>query len=216
MFQVRKHHLISALVPDPYRGDTIRRLTKTDRILLPADEIEPCINFLYRLSLSDEAAKLVERIREHNFGIDKNCVVSFSKAHPVHSKLNPSFGNRWQTPLWTLVQTHLSEPWIPSGTRLQLLRYLLQSSRLQLKNRMIPPMTRYADALRDRHAICRGNPWPWLNQNNADNEKHCRYAVFMIALATVAMAYWYYEKEFQMAKMCLRYMRFRQQILWQT
>ena len=28
VFQVRKHPLISALVADPYRGDTVRRLTK--------------------------------------------------------------------------------------------------------------------------------------------------------------------------------------------
>ena len=40
VFQVRKHNLISALVADPYRGDTIRRLTRNGRILLPADEID--------------------------------------------------------------------------------------------------------------------------------------------------------------------------------
>ena len=54
----------------------------------------------------------------------------------------------------------IPEPYIPSGTSLQLLRYRFSCGRLQLKNRMIPPMTRYADALRDPHAICRGNPWP--------------------------------------------------------
>ena len=70
VFQVRKHHLISALVADPYQCDTIRRLTKNDRILLPADEIEP-YNFFYRLSLGDGAAKLVHRISEHCFGTSK-------------------------------------------------------------------------------------------------------------------------------------------------
>ena len=78
VFQVRKHNLISALVADPYRGDTIRRLTKNGRILLPADETEPCINFFYRLSLGDGATKLVHRISEHYFGISKNRKVSFS------------------------------------------------------------------------------------------------------------------------------------------
>ena len=40
-------------------------------ILLPADEIEPCINFFYRLSLGDGAARLVYRISEHCFGNSK-------------------------------------------------------------------------------------------------------------------------------------------------
>ena len=84
VFQVRKHNLISALVADPDRVDTIRRLTKNGRILLPADEIEPCINFFYRLSLGDGATKLVHRISEHYFGISKNRIVSFLNANVYH------------------------------------------------------------------------------------------------------------------------------------
>ena len=107
VFQVRKHNLISAQVADPYRGDTIRRLTKNVRILLPADEIEPCINFFYRLSLGDGAKKLVHRISEHYFGISKNRIVSFLNAHPVHSKLNPSFKNK--APLQPIITQQIME-----------------------------------------------------------------------------------------------------------
>ena len=107
VFQVRKHNLISALVADPYRGDTIRRLTKNGRILLPADEIEPCMNFFYRLSLGDGATKLVHRISEHYVGISKNRIVSFLNTHPVHSKLNPSFKNK--APLQPILTQQIME-----------------------------------------------------------------------------------------------------------
>ena len=107
VFQVRKHHLISAPVADPYRGDIIRRLTKNGRILLPADEIEQCINFFYRLSLGDGAAKSAHRISEHYFGISKNRVVSFLNAHPVHSKLNPSFKHK--APLQPIITQQIME-----------------------------------------------------------------------------------------------------------
>ena len=107
MFQVRKHNLISVLVADPYRGDTLRRLTKNDRILLPADEIEPCIDFFYRLSLGDGATKLVHRLSEHYIGISKNRIVSFLNTHPVHSKLNPSFKNK--APLQPIITQQIME-----------------------------------------------------------------------------------------------------------
>ena len=106
MFQVRKHQLISALVPDPYRGDTIR-LIKNDRILLPTDEIEPCINFFYRLSLGNGAAQLAHRISEHCFGTSKNRVVSFLNAHQVHPKLNQSFKNK--APLQPIITQQIKE-----------------------------------------------------------------------------------------------------------
>ena len=107
VFQVRKHNLISALVADPYRGDTIRQLTKNGRIPLPADEIEQCINFFYRLSLGDGATKLVHGISEHYFGISKNRIVSCLNAHPVYSKLNPSFKNK--APLQPIITQQIME-----------------------------------------------------------------------------------------------------------
>ena len=64
--------------------------------------------------------------------------------------------------------------------------------------------------------------WHDLNTNTIRIRKQrdmCRFRHSNFsALATVAMimAYWYYENEIQMAKMCLRNMRLRQRILWQT
>ena len=94
VFQVCTHNLKFARLPDPYRGEDVTRLTKNGRILLPPNEINPCIEFFYKLSLGDGAAKLVKRINEHYFGISKNHVISFLNAHPFHSKANPSFKNK--------------------------------------------------------------------------------------------------------------------------
>ena len=64
---------------------------------------------------------------------------------------------------------------------------------------MIPSMTRSAAATRSRRCPQESEPLAWLKFESKQR--------VIFPLATVAMAYWYYEDEVQMVKMSLQDLR---------
>lgn len=93
--QIDSHNLRAEEVHDPYRGgEKLTRLTINGRILLPASEVNPCIEYFRTKTLNDGSEKLSERLRKHYFGISKGKICAVLKQSESYTSAKPMFCNK--------------------------------------------------------------------------------------------------------------------------
>jgi transposase InsO family protein len=87
-------------VYDPYLQRHEERVIRESRIVLPVNEVGDCVEWHYRKSKGDCAAKLQYRIAKTYYGIGKNTIQTWINKQPRCARRTPFFANK--APLRTI------------------------------------------------------------------------------------------------------------------
>ena len=76
MKTIWKYKLFYSNIHDPWVGYSLPRLTISARIVLPKEDIAPCVSKFYHENPDEGSRELTKRLRKHYFGIGEKAVQS--------------------------------------------------------------------------------------------------------------------------------------------
>ena len=79
---------------DPYLRKNTQRLLIDNKILLPYQEIDPCIEYFYMSSKGDGAKKLYHAMKESYFGIGERLIQNYVNRNKLQRLKRPKFSNK--------------------------------------------------------------------------------------------------------------------------